>query len=209
MIIEDGTCPDGANSYASLSEADAYLVPRGLWAVTGVVVTPGEGDVPETSTPDAEMVAAKEAALIRAFDYLNGPPDWKGCKLDWQRIPAWPRLSVPVPGTDPRMGQHIPSDVVPRAVAQAQMELAALMYSGKDVLAPVERGGAVVAESHSKTEGGVDVIGGDSESSSYTYADEAPAEDWLPSVFPLLEPFLNSVPGQTEGGFSMVKVMRG
>lgn len=209
LIIEDGTCLESVNSYASLEAADAYLVPRGLWPATSVDVTPGEGDAPGTATPDAAMVAAKEAALIRAFDYLNGPLDWAGYKVDWQRAAAWPRLSVPVPGTDPRMGQHIPSDTVPRAVVQAQMELAALMYGGKDLLTPQERGGAVVAESHSKTEGGVDVIGGDSESSSYTYADDAPAEDWLPSVFPLLEPFLNSVPGQSESGFRMIKVVRG
>ena len=105
------------------------------------------------------------------------------------------------------MGQHIPSDVVPRAVVQAQMEIAALMYGGKDLLTPQERGGAVVAESHSSNKG-VDVLS-KSESHSYTYADDAPAEDWLPSVFPLLEPFLNSVPGQAEGGFSMIKVVRG
>lgn len=209
LIIEDGTCPEGVNSYASLEAADAYLVPRGLWPATPFDVTPGEGDAPGTAVPDAAVVAAKEAALIRAFDYLNGPLDWLGYKVDWQREPAWPRLCVPVPGTDPRMGQHIPSDVVPRAVVQAQMEIAALMYGGKDLLTPQERGGAVVSESHSTKEGGVDVIGGDSESHSYTYADDAPAEDWLPSVFPLLEPFLNSVPGQAEGGFSMIKVVRG
>lgn len=209
LIIEDGTCPESANSYAILQAADAYLVPRGLWPATSVDVTPGESDAPGTATPNAAMVAAKEAALIRAFDFLNGPLDWVGCKVDWQREAAWPRLNVPVPGSDPRMGQHIPSDTVPRAVVQAQMELAAIIYGGKDLLTPQERGGAVVAESHSKTEGGVDVIGGDSESSSYTYADDAPAEDWLPSVFPLLEPFLNSVPGQSESGFSMIKVVRG
>lgn len=67
----------------------------------------------------------------------------------------------------------IPSDIVPQAVPKAQMELAALIYGGKDLLTPQGRGGAVVAESHSKTEGGVDVIGGDSESHSYTYADDA------------------------------------
>ena len=142
LQIEDGTCPEGANSYVSLEAADAYLVPRGLWPTTPVVITPGEGDAPGSAVPDAAMVAAKETALIRAFDYLNGPLDWVGCKVDWQREPAWPRLNVPVPGTDPRMGQHIPSGVVPRAVVQAQMEIAALMYGGKDLLTPQERGGA-------------------------------------------------------------------
>lgn len=213
LIVEDGSCPAGANSYVSLENADAYLVPRGLWPVTPVEVTPdGEGDAgaeARAEEPDKAMVAAKEAALMRAFDYLNGPLDWKGFKVSWEREPAWPRLNVPVPNTDPAMCEYIPAEVVPGAVKRAQMELAALLYAGKDMLAPVERGGAIVAESHSKTEGGVDVIGGDSESHSYTYADNAPAEDWLPSVYPLLKPFLNSVPGEESGGLVCVKVLRG
>lgn len=210
LIVEDGTCPAGANSYETLEAADAYLVPRGLWPETPIVVTPGEGDEPSTETPDAEMVKAKKAAMVRAFDWLNALPggEWMGQPVDWQRTTAWPREGVPVPGGRTCMAL-IPSDIVPQAVPKAQMELAALIYGGKDLLTPQGRGGAVVAESHSKTEGGVDVIGGDSESHSYTYADDAPAEDWLPSVFPLLEPFLNSVPGQSEGGFSMIKVVRG
>ena len=45
LIVEDGSCPEGANSYVSLEDADAYLVPRGLWPVTPVEVTPDdEGD---------------------------------------------------------------------------------------------------------------------------------------------------------------------
>lgn len=205
LIIEDGTCPEGANSYESLEAADAYLVPRGLWPATPLVVDVETGMV----TPDAEMVTAKKAALIRAFDALNGPPDWKGCKVDWQRIPAWPRLQVPIPGTARKMFQYIPSDMVPDAVKRAQMELAALIYNGRDVLAPVERGGAVVAESHSTTEGGVSVIGGDSESHSYTYAEDAPAETYLPSVYPLIADFLFSVPGVKNNNFSVVGIVKG
>lgn len=205
LIVEDGSCPEGAASYVSLEEADAYLIPRGLWPVTGVAADTETG----TEKPDATLVAAKETALVRAFDYLNGPLDWKGIKIGWEREPAWPRLNVCVPGTDPAAREYIPENVVPGAVKRAQMELAALLYAGKDMLAPVERGGAVVAESHSKTEGGVDVIGADSESHSYTYADNAPAEDWLPSVYPLLKPFLNEVPGQKGGGLTFVKVLRG
>ena len=209
LTVEDGSCPAGANSYVSLEEADAYLVPRGLWPVTAVEATPdgeaGEGE----EQPDTVMLPAKEAALMRAFDYLNGPLDWKGFKVSWEREPAWPRLNVPVPNTDPAMCGYIPAEVVPGAVKRAQMELAALLYAGKDMLAPVERGWAIVAESYSRTEGGVDVIGGDSESRSCTYADNAPTEDRLPSVYPLLKPFLNSVPGEERGGLVCVKVLRG
>lgn len=209
LQIEDGTCPEGANSYVSLEAADAYLKPRGLWPATSVVVTPGEGDAPGSAVPDAAMVAAKETALIRAFDYLNGPLEWLGQKVDWQREPAWPRVYVPVPGSDPHALEYIPENIVPDAVKRAQLELAALIYGGSNPLAPVERGGAVVSESHSTKEGGVDVIGGDSESHSYTYADNAPVESWLPSVYPLLEPFLKKVPGESAKGFSVIEIVRG
>ena len=34
LIIEDGTMPEGANSYVSLKDVDDYLVLRGLWDAT-------------------------------------------------------------------------------------------------------------------------------------------------------------------------------
>lgn len=206
LQIEDGTCPEGANSYVSLEAADAYLKPRGLWPATSVVVTPGEGGALGSAVPDAAMVAAKETALIRAFDYLNGPLEWLGQKVDWQREPAWPRVYVPVPGSDPRALEYIPENIVPDAVKRAQLELAALIYGGSNPLAPVERGGAVVAETESESKG-VDVLK-KSTSHSVTYADNAPVESWLPSVYPLLRPFLAEVPGK-RGGFGMVEVLRG
>lgn len=175
LIVEDGTCPAGANSYETLEAADAYLVPRGLWPETPIVVTPGEGDEPSTETPDAEMVKAKKAAMVRAFDWLNALPggEWMG-----QPWTGNAQLHGRVKACRCRGGGHVwPLSrpiLFPRAVPKAQMELAALIYGGKDLLTPQGRGGAVVAESHSKTEGGVDVIGGDSESHSYTYADDAP-----------------------------------
>ena len=34
LIVEDGTMPEGANTYASVADADAYLLSRGVsdWA---------------------------------------------------------------------------------------------------------------------------------------------------------------------------------
>lgn len=203
LIIEDGTCPEGATSYVSLEDADAYLIPRGLWPVTGVAVDTEAG----TETPDAGMLAAKEAALIRAFDYLNGPLEWLGCKVDWQRQPAWPRDNVPVPGSNPRKPEFIASDVVPDAVKRAQMELAALIYNGNALLSPVERGGKVKSVSDSSTDS-VDVLS-ESSSHSVTYADDAPLESWLPSVYPLLKSFLADMPGEVKGGFIVMPILRG
>lgn len=186
LIVEDGTMPEGANTYVSLADVDAYLVPRGLW---------------ETTPDDAgdSVIAKKEAAIIRAFDAMN-TLNWAGDVPDWQRVTAWPRQNVPMPGVKPKPGEEptfLPADMVPRAVVQAQMELAGLIYGGLNPLAPVERGGKVVSMSESSKEGDVDVIGGDSKSYSVTYAESAPVETYLPAVYGILGPYLREIPGKS------------
>lgn len=279
LIIEDGTCPENANSYVSLKQADAYLVPRNLWPATEVEKpvgpeTPDNPELPEgedtenkedsgnngnqegqeaeafvvsenedseltepeeTETPDPELpenpepespeepdpepqpdtskpdenpdIARKEAALMRAFDYLNGPLVWKGSKVDWQRMIAWPRENVPIPGCNPKKPEYIPNDVIPEAVCRAQMELAAYIYNGRDMFAPLERGGKYQSRSDSKSES-VDVLS-ESESHSMAYSENAPIEDWLPSIYPLLKPYLDEVPGEVKSAFSVHDVLRG
>lgn len=186
LIIEDGTMPEGANSYVSLEDADTYLVMRGLW----------------DTTPEAEgesILSKKETAIIRAFDALN-TLNWVGDVPDWQRVTAWPRENVPMPGAKPNPGEKpsfLPADIVPRAVVQAQMELAGLIYGGLNPLAPVERGGKVVSMSESTKEGDLDVIGGDSKRYSVTYAESAPVETYLPAVYGILGPYLREIPGKS------------
>ncbi len=186
LIVEDGTMPEGANTYVSLEDVDAYLVPRGLW---------------ETTPDDAgdSVIAKKEAAIIRAFDAMN-TLNWAGDVPDWQRVTAWPRQNVPMPGVKPKPGEEptfLPADMVPRAVVQAQMELAGLIYGGLNPLAPVERGGKIVSMSESSKEGDVDVIGGDSKSYSVTYAESAPVETYFPAVYGILGPYLREIPGKS------------
>lgn len=186
LIVEDGTMPEGANTYVSLADVDAYLVPRGLW---------------ETTPDDAgdSVIAKKEAAIIRAFDAMN-TLNWAGDVPDWQRVTAWPRQNVPMPGVKPKPGEEptfLPADMVPRAVVQAQMELAGLIYGGLNPLAPVERGGKVVSMSESSKEGDLEVIGGDSKSYSVTYAESAPVETYLPAVYGILGPYLREIPGKS------------
>lgn len=196
LIVEDGTMPEGANTYVSLEDVDAYLVPRGLW---------------ETTPDDAgdSVIAKKEAAIIRAFDAMN-TLNWAGDVPDWQRVTAWPRQNVPMPGVKPKPGEEptfLPADMVPRAVVQAQMELAGLIYGGLNPLAPVERGGKVVSMSESSKEGDLDVIGGDSKSYSVTYAESAPVETYLPAVYGILGPYLREIPGKS--GMICARVVMG
>lgn len=269
LIVEDGTLPENANSYVSLEQADAYLVPRGLWPLyvpekpvkpeepenpdnpelpegedgdgkepEGDIETQADGvqedetpddtgdseidpdepeepqepeepdpELPDTSKPDDDPeIAKKEAALMRAFDYLNGPLKWLGSKVDWQRMAAWPRENVPIPGSDPDRPEYIANDVIPEAVCRAQMELAAFIYNGRDPLAPIERGGKYTQKSDSKSEG-VDVLS-ESERHSIAYASNAPVEDFFPSIYPLLRPLLEVVPGEANT-FTVHKILRG
>lgn len=278
LIVEDGTCPENANSYVSLEQADAYLVPRNLWPLyeaekpvepeepsepeepqepdepmepeegenepqelseplespkeeEGQAGDNGEsesgGNEPGLPDPDPELpenpdagaelldtskphgdpeIAKKEAALMRAFDYLNGPLKWKGQKVCWDRIPAWPRVNVPIPGTNPCKPQYIEDNFIPNAICRAQMELAAFIYNGRDLLAPLERGGKYKQKSDSKSES-VDVLS-ESERHSIAYSENAPVEDFFPSIYPLLRPFLEEVPGEAQG-FTVHNILRG
>ena len=188
LIIEDGTMPSGANSYVSLADADAYLVQRGLWEAT-------PADSGEAT------VAKKETALIRAFDALN-TLNWKGNVPDWQRVTAWPRENVPMPGPQKKGSdepEFLPDNIVPNAVVQAQIELAAAIYGGLNPLAPIERGGKVISMSEASREGDLDVIGGDEKSYAVTYAESAPVETYLPAVYGILTPFLAEIPGKSTG----------
>lgn len=85
LVAEDGTGLPGAESYASVSAADAYFVNRGNEAWAGL------------STP------AKEAALRLATDYMGAVYGrlWRSCRktetqaLDWPRV-GWAGVPVAV-----------------------------------------------------------------------------------------------------------------
>ena len=190
LIVETGACEAGSNSYVSLADAEAYATDRGLWT--------------SSTTDDAKTVA-----LLRAADYLN-TLQWKGIAVTWDRVMAWPREQVPQPGGAVDIHGNpvlLANNIVPKAVAQAQTELAALIVAGTNPLAPAERGGRVVSETHTTKAGDIDVIGGDSKSDSITYADGAPVETYFPAVVGLLRPYLAVVPGSS--GARCVEAGRG
>lgn len=200
LIVEDGTMPEGANSYVGLDEAEAYLSARGLWDVTPSVDDGAGGQIPDAATVDK-----KTTVLIRAADALN-ILKWRGELPDWQRLLAWPRIRVLLPGS---CTQFLPEGTIPPVVPRAQMELAALLYAGtSDPLAPVKYNGRITAVSESEKEGDLDVIGGDSKSYSLTFAGGVSAEAYLPSVYGLLAPWLAEIPGKS-GGLSVGRMLRG
>lgn len=101
LIVEDGTGLSDADSYVSVADADDYHARRANAGWTG-----DDG--------------AKEAALVRATDYLDGlyrarwvgRPVMVGQGLCWPRVYAWVQNG------------YLPSDAVPKALVRACCEAA-------------------------------------------------------------------------------------
>lgn len=159
IIVEDGGMSrPGANSYVSVADCDAWQAGRGFrdWPPPepgsggGTVASLGGNTGRESGDDQIEggsegagddpNRAVKEAALIRAADYLNGLR-WKGRRAGPGRVMAWPRLGV-VDGD----GYEVPEGSVPVNVAQAQCCLAGLIYGGVDPQPVLERGGRIRSE---------------------------------------------------------------
>lgn len=100
LTVEDGSGVTGAETFVSVADADEYASNRGLsiW-------------VDETDN------AAKEAALIRAADYLR---DNYGSR--WRGSPNSETQALPFP----RNGE----DVIPAQIVRANIELAVIALSG-------------------------------------------------------------------------------
>lgn len=179
LIIEDGSMPEGANTFAGVADTDAYFSVRGndSWPAS-------------TGTDEDANLTAKESALVRAADYLN-TLYWKGRKVQWDWPMCWPRQGVGIPGGDE--DDLIPDNVVPMQVKRACMELAAIIYSGADLFESVERGGGIKSE----TVGPI----------STTYFDDASGETYYPAVAGLIEGLVSVVPGSGGPSLSMHKVV--
>lgn len=177
LVIEDGTMPVNANSYVTVGDCDKWQLARGSedW--------PAAPEIEDDSNQ-----AAKEAALIKACDYLNGLP-WKGRRAAAGRVLAWPRVEV----VD-NDGYDIPSDIVPQNVVFAQCYLAGIIYSGTDVQPILERGGRIQSES----------VG----SLSTSYFEDAAGRDVFTTITDLLGGLANGLGGQqgNKSGVSVSKV---
>ena len=114
LIVEDGTRPTGANTYASVADADAYWADRAsaTWAA---------------ATDDA-----KAAALIQSTDYLNGLSWATGTPVGDDM--AWPRTGATSPS-----GGSFSMSMVPTAVVQACCYMAGEIVGGATPLAATDR----------------------------------------------------------------------
>lgn len=120
LVIETGTGVAGANSYATVAEARAYALARGL------------------TLPAAD--GAVESALVLACDLLESFR-FKGNKTSEANPLEWPRTGVYVgAATEP-----LAVDAIPAKLKQAQCQLAAESANGTE-LQPTGSGREVVKE---------------------------------------------------------------
>lgn len=173
LLVEDGTGVDGAESYISVADADAYFSARGnaAWA--------------------ALDTGAKEAALRNACDYMGAQygQRWVGDRATATQSLDWPRANVPdknAPKGDtsavvfgPAYGYYagvsgllapvtpmLPSNVVPQAVSRANAELAVRASAG-DLMA--DQGAQVTRETVGPVT--VDYLPGGRQSVRYAFVD--------------------------------------
>ena len=152
ITVETGELEPGANSYASVADADTYHAARSTEAwpqFTPEPVIDPDTDLPVLDPESGEPVmtvdpdlAAKEAALVRATDTVNGF-SYPGTKAKPGRVMAWPRLSA----FDICDGDMIPDDVVPDAVIMATCYLASVILDEGEPQGVMERGGRISSES--------------------------------------------------------------
>lgn len=96
LIVEDGSIVSGANSYASVSDIEAYATVRGITYVDSTQV---------------------ELFAIQSMDYLE-TLEYKGERVDpdMQEL-QWPRKNAIVNGVT------LPDDKIPKGIKNAQMQL--------------------------------------------------------------------------------------
>jgi hypothetical protein len=162
LDVETGVGLPDAESYASVETADAYHQARGNAAWTG-------------------DDAAKEAALRRSTEYLDGlyRTRWLGQPATPGQGLAWPRASVRAPGG------FLPSDALPKALVRACCEVALRELQTPGGLTPdIFPGERVVSET-------VDVL-------EVQYAEGGAPTDVLPvivTVERIVAPLLRSASG--------------
>lgn len=167
LIVEDGTMVAGAESYASVSDADTYLSSRGITTWANLLQ-------PE-----------KEQALRRATDFMREYP-WKGYIIDTEQALDWPRQKVYVVNNI-----EVANDFIPLGVKNACIELAWRGAGGplnpdiqgddtnRFITKKVERVGPVDVETTYASRGSL----------------ASPARPEYPAVVVMLRPYLNTGSG--------------
>lgn len=121
MIVEDGTGLTDANSYVSVSGADAYFAERGetKWSTF--------------------TASKKDNLLILATDYIDTAYRWRGKK-------ATPEQALQFPRENCIDNDGFVREGVPLEVKKAVMECALLIGNDNEVYSVEDENGAVISE---------------------------------------------------------------
>jgi hypothetical protein len=124
LVVEDGTIVSGANSFATLAYANAYLSARGV-----------------TKFADADQ-GDQETALVRACDYLRDEVlfIYRGQRVAYNQPLPWPRQGASI-----YRGPSIPNNVIPQGLIDAQCELCFKALTA-DLQPDIEHGGGISSE---------------------------------------------------------------
>lgn len=178
IVVEDGSCPVGANAYASIANADAYHA----GSINGLAWD---------GVPDADQRAR---ALVQATRTLDSLCDWPGQRATLTQALDWPRSGVVY------RGLNLGTAVVPVALVQATCEFARLLLTVGDPTLDGDDAGNIASETIGPLKTDYRAPAG--------YGDKAAQLDQaLPrSVMAILRPLLAGV-GST-GGSAFVPFVR-
>lgn len=133
LIVEDGSLPNGANSYVSVSATRAFATARGITL---------------PAAPAAPAIDPVEILLTKALDYIEAlRGEFQGNKLSAAQVLQWPRSGVTVDGFP------VDKTTIPEVLPKAQAQLACDAYT-LGTLMPVGDGRVVIEE---RVEGAVDI----------------------------------------------------
>jgi hypothetical protein len=120
LVVEDGTIVEGANSYATLVEARAYALARGV----------------TLSAIDTVL----DAQMIKGIDYLEAKrARYQGSKVEASQALQFPRSGVVIDGFD------IAAEATPALLKPAQIQLAMQLHAGVDLM-PTSTGPFVIED---------------------------------------------------------------
>ena len=191
LVKEDGTGLSNANSYASVADGDAYFEGH-LYATAWTAATSG----------------TKAAALVMATRLVDTQFQFNGYRANEDQALQWPRERCPDPDRNavtsslqsPVLSSFVPSDEVPKGVANAVCEMAReLLIVDRTAAPPGE--GISSTQSSSATH---DSAGGSSSQSSTTYS----KEDTRPVMSRVAQAMLAKYGALIQSGSGSVRLVR-
>jgi len=191
IVKEDGTGKSNANTYADVTDGDAYF----------------EGHLYASIWTDA-TTATKGAALVMATRLVDSQFQFNGFRAHDTQALQWPRERCPDPDRNlvsastlsPILTNFVPSTVVPKGVAAAVCEMARELLIADRTAAPPGEG----TSSQQSSSSSHDASGGTSTQTSISYS----KEDRRPILSRVAQAMLVKYGALTQGGSGSVRLVR-